>query len=289
MDLNDTPEQARYREKVRGWLEEHASEAPVVRGRHPRAAGVAGAARRCRARRRDVAGRGRRPGPRARRAGHRQPGDRARGRARRARRDRRRDARPDDHRPRHRGAEGPLPRADAARRRGLVPALLRARGRARTSRRSSRAPSLQDDGSWRLSGQKVWTTNAHFAAFGMLLARTDPDVPKHKGLTMFLVPMDAPGVTIRPLRQISGDPEFNEVFFDDVALDADAVVRAGRRRLGHGADDAHVRARDDRAGVRGDGLPRRPLRARDRRRRGRARAIRRCGAGSASCASSCWR
>ena len=87
----------------------------------------------------------------------------------------------------------PLPRADAARRRGLVPALLRAGGRARTSRRSRRAPSLQDDGGWRLSGQKVWTTNAHFASFGMLLARTDPDVPKHKGLTMFIVPMDARG------------------------------------------------------------------------------------------------
>jgi len=83
--------------------------------------------------------------------------------------------------------------------------------------------TTQPDGSWRLSGQKVWTTNAHFASFGMLLARTDPDVPKHKGLTMFLVPMDAPGVTIRPLRQVSGDPEFNEVFFDDVALDADTV------------------------------------------------------------------
>jgi alkylation response protein AidB-like acyl-CoA dehydrogenase len=76
----------------------------------------------------------------------------------------------------------------------------------------------QDDGSWILSGQKVWTTNAHFAAFGLLLARTDPDVPKHKGLTMFIVPMDAEGVTIRPLRQISGEPEFNEVFFDDVHL-----------------------------------------------------------------------
>jgi alkylation response protein AidB-like acyl-CoA dehydrogenase len=82
----------------------------------------------------------------------------------------------------------------------------------------------QEDGSWRLSGQKVWTTNAQFASFGMLLARTDPDVPKHKGLTMFAVPMDAEGVTVRGLRQISGEAEFNEVFFDDVRLDDDAVV-----------------------------------------------------------------
>jgi alkylation response protein AidB-like acyl-CoA dehydrogenase len=82
----------------------------------------------------------------------------------------------------------------------------------------------QDDGSWRLSGQKVWTTNAHIAAFGLLLARTNPDVPKHKGLTMFIVPMDAEGVTIRPLRQISGEPEFNEVFFDDVHLEPGAEV-----------------------------------------------------------------
>ena len=82
----------------------------------------------------------------------------------------------------------------------------------------------QDDGSWRLSGQKVWTTNAQYAAFGLLLARTDPDVPKHKGLTMFIVPMDAEGVTVRPLRQISGEAHFNEVFFDDVRLEAGAEV-----------------------------------------------------------------
>jgi alkylation response protein AidB-like acyl-CoA dehydrogenase len=82
----------------------------------------------------------------------------------------------------------------------------------------------QEDGTWRLSGQKVWTTNAQHAAFGLLMARTDPDVPKHKGLTMFVVPMDAEGVTVRPLRQISGDAHFNEVFFDDVALDEDATV-----------------------------------------------------------------
>jgi alkylation response protein AidB-like acyl-CoA dehydrogenase len=82
----------------------------------------------------------------------------------------------------------------------------------------------QEDGSWRLSGQKVWTTNAQFAAYGLLLARTDADVPKHKGLTMFILPMDAEGVTVRGLRQISGEAEFNEVFLDDVALDADATV-----------------------------------------------------------------
>ncbi len=83
---------------------------------------------------------------------------------------------------------------------------------------------LQEDGSWRLTGQKVWTTNAQFASYGLLLARTDSDVPKHKGLTMFVVPMDGAGVTVRGLRQISGEAEFNEVFFDDVPLDAGAVV-----------------------------------------------------------------
>ncbi len=81
-----------------------------------------------------------------------------------------------------------------------------------------------EDGGWRLSGQKVWTTNAQFASYGLLLARTDAEQPKHKGLTMFIVPIDAPGVTVRGLRQISGEAEFNEVFFDDVALDTDAVV-----------------------------------------------------------------
>jgi alkylation response protein AidB-like acyl-CoA dehydrogenase len=81
-----------------------------------------------------------------------------------------------------------------------------------------------DDGTWTLNGQKVWTTNAQFASFGLLLARTDGDVPKHKGMTMFIVPMDAGGVTVRGLRQISGEAEFNEVFFDDVTLDEDSVV-----------------------------------------------------------------
>jgi alkylation response protein AidB-like acyl-CoA dehydrogenase len=81
-------------------------------------------------------------------------------------------------------------------------------------------------GGWVLNGQKVWTTLAQFADFGLLLARTDPDVPKHKGLTMFIVPMHAPGVTVRPLRLMSGSAPFNEIFFDDVELDAGALVGA---------------------------------------------------------------
>jgi alkylation response protein AidB-like acyl-CoA dehydrogenase len=84
----------------------------------------------------------------------------------------------------------------------------------------------QPDGSWVVDGQKVWTSFAQHAAFGILLARTDPDVPKHKGLTMFAVPMDSDGVTIRPLRQITGDAEFNEVFLDGLRLDADAIIGA---------------------------------------------------------------
>jgi alkylation response protein AidB-like acyl-CoA dehydrogenase len=75
-----------------------------------------------------------------------------------------------------------------------------------------------DSGSWRVNGQKVWTTLAQVADYGILLARTDPDVAKHRGLTMFVVDMHAPGVTVRPLRQMSGQSEFNEVFFDDVEI-----------------------------------------------------------------------
>ena len=83
-----------------------------------------------------------------------------------------------------------------------------------------------EDGGWTVNGQKVWTTGAQFADFGILLARTNPDVPKHRGLTAFIVDMHAPGVTVRPLRQISGGSHFNEVFFDDVALPPDALLGA---------------------------------------------------------------
>ena len=87
-----------------------------------------------------------------------------------------------------------------------------------------KSSARETGGGWVLNGQKVWTTLAQFADFGLLLARTDPDVPKHKGLTMFIVRMHAPGVTVRPLRLMSGSAPFNEIFFDDVELAPDSAV-----------------------------------------------------------------
>jgi alkylation response protein AidB-like acyl-CoA dehydrogenase len=76
----------------------------------------------------------------------------------------------------------------------------------------------QDDGSWRLDGHKVWTSGALVADYGVAVTRTDPTVAKHAGLTVFIVPMDADGVTIRPIRQMTGGASFNEVYLDGVVL-----------------------------------------------------------------------
>ncbi len=75
-----------------------------------------------------------------------------------------------------------------------------------------------DDDEWVINGQKVWTSGAHLSDFGIVVTRTDPTVPKHKGLTMFIVDMKAPGVEVRPIKQMSGGSEFNEVFFTDVRI-----------------------------------------------------------------------
>jgi alkylation response protein AidB-like acyl-CoA dehydrogenase len=91
---------------------------------------------------------------------------------------------------------------------------------------SSRA--VLDGDVWRVSGQKVWSSRAHYSAWGLLLARTDADVPKHAGITAFALRMDAPGVEVRPLQQMNGDTHFNEVFMDDAIVpDADRIGDAG--------------------------------------------------------------
>ena len=88
--------------------------------------------------------------------------------------------------------------------------------------------AVRDGEEWILNGQKVWTTLAHTSRFGMVLARTDPEAEKHKGLTYFVVDMHAPGVEVRPLRQMTGDAEFNEVYFTDVRIpDSERLSEVG--------------------------------------------------------------
>jgi alkylation response protein AidB-like acyl-CoA dehydrogenase len=232
VDLNDTPEQAQYREQIRAWLEEHRSEAPVLQGE-----GALSDPDEILAARRAWQGRLAEGGL----AGVVWP--------------------------KEFGGQGlgPIESVIVSQemRRAKVPGILDVIGVGMlgptiiahgTDEQKGRylGPMLHgdevwcqmfsepaagsdlaavqtrakqnDDGTWTLNGQKVWTTNAQFSAYGLLLARTNVDVPKHKGMTMFIVPMDAQGVTVRGLRQISGEAEFNEVFFDDVTIPADTVV-----------------------------------------------------------------
>lgn len=81
-----------------------------------------------------------------------------------------------------------------------------------------RTRAERDDDGWVINGQKVWTSNAHLSDFGIIITRTDPSVPKHKGLTMFIVDLKDPGIEVRPIKQMSGDSGFNEVFFTDVRI-----------------------------------------------------------------------
>ena len=81
-----------------------------------------------------------------------------------------------------------------------------------------RTRAERDGDGWVINGQKVWTSGAHYSDYGIVITRTDPNVPKHQGLTMFYLSMKTPGVEVRPIRQISGGSNFNEVFFTDVRV-----------------------------------------------------------------------
>ena len=84
--------------------------------------------------------------------------------------------------------------------------------------------AVRDGDDYVINGQKIWTTVAHISQYMLLLARTDPDAPKHKGLSYFIVPMKSPGVTVRPLLNMADTHEFNEVFFEDVRIPARNLV-----------------------------------------------------------------
>jgi 3-oxochol-4-en-24-oyl-CoA dehydrogenase len=84
--------------------------------------------------------------------------------------------------------------------------------------------AVRDGDEWVVTGQKIWTSLAQHSTFGILIARTDPDAPKHEGISYFICPMDLPGIEIRPIIEMTGAHMFNEVFFDDVRLPAENLV-----------------------------------------------------------------
>ena len=137
--------------------------------------------------------------------------------------------------------------ADAARRRDLVPAVQRAgrRLRPRRPRHRGRCATATSGSS---TGRRCGHSGAQYSDWGILLARTDPDAPKHRGITYFLVDMRRPGIDVRPLRQITGVAHFNEVFLTDVRIPARERRRRGQRRLGGRAHHAGQRAGRHRRG-----------------------------------------
>lgn len=89
---------------------------------------------------------------------------------------------------------------------------------------SLRTRANEGDGGWRVSGQKIWTSGAHYSDYGLLLARTTPELGRHRGITCFAVPMDRAGITVRPIVQMDAESKFNEVFLDDVRVGPDDVL-----------------------------------------------------------------
>ena len=109
--------------------------------------------------------------------------------------------------------------------------------------------AVRDGDTYVVNGQKVWTSLAHLAAFGILIARTNPDAPRHRGISYFVCPMDTPGITVRPIVEMTGSHTFNEVFFDDVRIPAENLV--GEENEGWGL--AKVTLGNERVSLSGEG------------------------------------
>jgi alkylation response protein AidB-like acyl-CoA dehydrogenase len=110
---------------------------------------------------------------------------------------------------------------------------------------SLKTRAIKRNGDWHVTGQKVWTTLAHVAKWCMLVARTDPDAPKHQGLTYFLMDMEEEGIEVKPLRQITGEAEFNELFFEEARIPDENVVGG----VGNGWAVAITTLMHERAGI----------------------------------------
>ena len=105
-----------------------------------------------------------------------------------------------------------------------------------------RTRAERDGDDWIINGQKIWTSGAHLSDFGIIVVRTDPNVPKHEGLTFFFLDMKSPGIEVRPIHQMSGARHFNEVFFTDVRVPDTPTSRRRRTGLEGLADHADERA-----------------------------------------------
>ena len=110
---------------------------------------------------------------------------------------------------------------------------------------SVKTRAVKDDGGWRVTGQKVWTSLAQYSKWCMLVARTDPEAPKHKGLTYFICDVDQEEVDVRPLRQITGEAEFNELFIEDAWIPDENVIGG----VGNGWNVAITTLMNERAGL----------------------------------------